>query len=104
MLISSPTLQARMPDGRNKRYLLLKEEVYMNTRKNYWEYRIIDALPPVGELDSYAVGDIYGDGREVIVVGGNGAMFWYRPDTLERGTIDTGHFVCGIALEDIDGD
>ncbi len=76
----------------------------MQTRKNYWEYKIIDALPPVVDLHSYAIGDMYGDGKNIIITGGRSALFWYKADTGERGTIDNNFFHVGLALEDIDGD
>ena len=76
----------------------------MYTKKDYLEMKIIDALPPAEDLHSLAVGDIYGDGRNIAITGGDGGLFWYIPEIPERGTIDTGYFHVGLSLEDIDGD
>lgn len=71
----------------------------------HWELMLLDADPAgVGETESTAVGDIDGDGKQEIVVGGVGALLWYRPATFEKGVIARGHFHCAVALEDIDGD
>ena len=74
-----------------------------------WELTILDADPPMQDTASMAVGDIDADGRLEFVVGGgcvtpDGTLAWYRPSTGEKGVIATGHFQCGVALEDIDGD
>ena len=72
---------------------------------NLWELQSFHELPPtVEQLGSLAVGDLDGDGRVEVVVGGEGALLWYRPDTHELGTIAEGHFHVGLALEDLDGD
>jgi hypothetical protein len=65
---------------------------------------ILDASPPVKDLGSLAVGDIDGDGHVEMVVGGDGGLMWYRPDTFEKGLIAEGHFAVGLVLEDLDGD
>lgn len=70
----------------------------------YWELTILDADPPVSELGSLATGDIDGDGRLEIMVGGAGHLLWYRPHTCERGIIAEGHCNVGLAVDDIDGD
>jgi hypothetical protein len=69
-----------------------------------WEMLIVDAVPPTETLDSLAAGDVDGDGKPEIITGGNGAIFWYKSDTYERGIISEGLFHVGLALEDIDGD
>jgi FG-GAP-like repeat len=70
-----------------------------------WGLMLLDAAPPgVGETGSTEVGDIDGDGKPEIVIGGVGAMLWYRPATFEKGLVARGHFHCGVALVDIDGD
>lgn len=57
-------------------------------------------------LTSSVAGDIDGDGRVEVVVGGVGVLFcWYRPKTLEKGTIDTDVTIyVGMALQDLDVD
>ena len=74
------------------------------SENSYWDRIILDAAPPVLDLGGLAVGDVDGDGQHEIVVAGNGALLWYRPDTTEHGMIAEGRFVVGLALEDIDGD
>jgi hypothetical protein len=74
------------------------------SENSYWDRIILDAAPPVLDLGGLAVGDVDGDGRQEIVVAGNGVLLWYRPGTTERGTIAEGRFVVGLALEDVDGD
>src|SRR5260370_8328341 len=77
----------------------------MRTTDSAWELTILDALAPESQqLGLLATGDIDGDGRIEGVVGGEGALVWYRPETRERGVIARGHFHVGCALEDIDGD
>src|SRR5664279_2125461 len=42
-----------------------------------WELMLLDPSPPgIGETGSTAVGDIDGDGKQEIVIGGVGAMLW----------------------------
>lgn len=70
-----------------------------------WEYTTFRGLPEsVVNLESLAVGDIDGDGRTEIVVGGDGALVWYRSHTTESGVISVGHHGVALALEDVDGD
>lgn len=76
----------------------------MNTKKEFWEMKIIDALPGADELHSLTVSDIYGDGRHMIFTGGRGGLYWYLPDTLEKGIIAQGFFHVALAAEDIDMD
>ncbi len=69
------------------------------------ELVILDAAPPhLSETGSTAVDDIDGDGRTEVVIGGNGALLWYRPSLSQRGVIALGRFGVGVALGDIDGD
>jgi hypothetical protein len=72
----------------------------------YWDRLILDAAPPVRDLASLACGDLDGDSHVEVVVGGNAALLWYRPDTFAKGTIceGGGRFPVGLALEDLDGD
>ncbi len=79
---------------------MLGEEVSMPN----WELLILDATPPAGSLGSLAAGDIDGDGRVEIVIGGSGALLWYRPDTFEHGLVAEGTFQVGLIVEDVDGD
>lgn len=79
--------------------------LFVNNVKASWEYIILDPEPPgVGETASTAVADIDGDGFQEVVVGGVGAMLWYRPAKFESGVVATGRFHVGIAIADIDGD
>jgi len=72
---------------------------------NAWELVVLDAAPPhMTETGAAAAGDIDGDGKTELIVGGNGALLWYRPSTSERGTVALGEFGVGVAVEDIDGD
>jgi len=77
--------------------------MYEGALNKYWDMIIVDADPPGRGLGSLAVGDVDGDGKPEIVVGGR-ALLWYKPDTFERHVIATGRFHCGVALEDVDGD
>lgn len=76
----------------------------MDYRQPYWEHVILDADPPVADAGGLAVGDIDGDGHDEVVVGGAGALLWYRPDGSDRGVIAEGEFAVGLAIGDIDGD
>jgi hypothetical protein len=73
-----------------------------------WELFVLHDLPSAvydrPKLSGLAVGDLDGDGQVELIVGGRGALFWYRPATFERGTIAEGQFYPGLALEDVDGD
>jgi len=69
-----------------------------------WELLILDGGPPVQQLGALACGDVDGDGHIELLVGGEGGLLWYRPDTLERGVIAGGRVPVGLALEDIEGD
>jgi len=75
----------------------------MDATQPYYEYLILDADPPVTDLGGLAVGDIDGDGHDEIVVAGDGALLWYRPDGSDRGIIAEGVFAVGLAIGDIDG-
>lgn len=72
--------------------------------ESYWDLRVVDAAPLTDELNALSAGDIDGDGHVEIVIGGMSAIAWYRPDTCERGLIDSMHTGVGGVLEDIDGD
>src|SRR5260370_39929692 len=75
----------------------------MRTTDSAWELTILDALAPESQqLGLLATGDIDGDGRIGVVVGGEGALVWDRPATREREVISRGHFHVGGAPEDID--
>ncbi len=77
----------------------------MFTKKDFWEYKIVDALPPAKELHSFAVGKLEENGPNVMVTGGFGGLFLYYGKQHERITIDKDRFFhVGLALEDIDGD
>jgi len=70
-----------------------------------WNLTILDGKPPfVNELAGCTVGDIDGDGKLELIVGGDGAILWYRADGSDQGVIAKAD--CGVALEakDIDGD
>jgi hypothetical protein len=80
----------------------------MDRTQKTWELKIIDVLPyaTMGCLSAY---DIDGDGRVEIItgggtLGGDGALHWYRPEILEKGTIRKGNFAVGMVIEDIDQD
>lgn len=72
--------------------------------KGNWELTILDCAPPASDLASLAVRDVDGDGNLEIIAGGNGALIWYRPSTLETGIIGKGRYAVGLAVEDIDND
>ncbi len=72
--------------------------------QEFWDYLILDAAPPATDLGSLAVGDLDGDGKVEMVVGGNGSLLWYRPATFEKGLIAEGIFHVGLVVEDVDGD
>ncbi|MEX0885641.1 MAG: VCBS repeat-containing protein [Phycisphaeraceae bacterium] len=72
-----------------------------------YELTLIDAEMPVRATQgawSMAVGDVDGDGRDEAIVGGWGALMWYRPTTAEKGVAHTGCYHVGSVLEDVDGD
>ncbi|MCY4023039.1 MAG: VCBS repeat-containing protein [Anaerolineaceae bacterium] len=72
--------------------------------KNAWELLVLDGNPPVEMLGALAAGDVDGDGHIELLVGGEGGLLWYRPDTFERGVVAEGHVHVGLVLEDIAGD
>lgn len=76
----------------------------MRTEKDYLVLNIINALPPVVDLHSCAVGALKEEWGEMIFAGGNGGLFWFRKETGKRGMIAKGFFHVGLAIEDIDGD
>lgn len=77
----------------------------MNDKNGYWELMILD-----GKIDNFtdtgclATGDIDGDGRQELFIGGNGGLVWYRPETFEKGFIAERNYHVTIALEDVDCD
>lgn len=75
----------------------------MQNRKA-WELLVLDGNPPVQQLGALAAGDVDGDGHVELLVGGEGGLLWYRPDTFERGVVAEGHVHVGLVLEDVAGD
>lgn len=69
-----------------------------------WELTILDAAPLNREMNAVAAGDIDGDGHVEMVIGGMDGISWYRPDTRERGVIDTIHTGVGGCVGDVDND
>ena len=74
------------------------------TSEDAWELLVLDANPPAEMLGALAAGDVDGDGHIELLVGGEGGLLWYRPDTYEKGLVAEGHVHVGLALEDIAGD
>jgi len=75
------------------------------SEKGVWELTILDGkIDGIQDTGCLAAGDIDGDGRQEVFVGGTGALVWYRPVTFEKGKIDDGIYHVSIALEDVDGD
>jgi hypothetical protein len=72
--------------------------------RSLWELTILDADPPLSAAGSCTVGDIDGDGRAEMVVGGGDGLLWYRPNTFESGLIAEGNFSVGLVVEDVNGD
>ncbi len=70
--------------------------------KGTWDLLLLDENR-ISELSATAVGDLYGDGKTEIIIGGAKELMWYRPATFEKGVIARGHFHCAIAIDDIDG-
>ncbi len=77
----------------------------MDGKTTHWELMILDGKPPkADQLGSLTSGDLDGDRHVEVLVGGEGSLIWYRPDTFEKGVIAEGHFHVGLELEDVDGD
>ncbi|MFO8007327.1 MAG: VCBS repeat-containing protein [Candidatus Brocadiia bacterium] len=76
----------------------------LNSSRSLWELTILDADPPLSAAGSCAVGDIDGDGRPEMVIGGGEGLLWYRPTTFEHGLIAEGNFSVGLVVEDVNGD
>jgi hypothetical protein len=75
--------------------------------KKNWDYIILDAMPSADNLAGLVCGDVDGDGKNEIIVSGEGkgALIWYRPSTYEKGIIKkNASFAPALELEDIDGD
>ena len=73
---------------------------------NQWQLRIFHEVEPYWkDGNCLGVSDVDGDGHNEVVFGGGGGLFWYRPDTEDRGVIHKGgSFWPEVRLEDVDGD
>jgi len=76
----------------------------MHTFNEFWDLLLLDGAPHVVDLGGLAYGDVDGDGRAELIVGGTGGLLWYRPETFDRGRIAEGDFLVGLTVEDVDGD
>ena len=74
------------------------------TDNSSWDLLVLDGKPPVKQLGALTTGDLDNDGHKEVLVGGEGGLLWYRPDTFEKGIVSPGHLHVGLALEDVDGD
>ncbi|MBN1673008.1 MAG: VCBS repeat-containing protein [Kiritimatiellae bacterium] len=71
-----------------------------------FEHRLIDPAPAGTHNDVCLLGDIDGDGRNDVVIGGkfgDGNLVWYRNPTWDRHTIGSAHLEAGGLLIDITG-
>src|SRR5581483_8293044 len=73
--------------------------------RSSWGLTLLRSVPEsIVNLECLRTGDIDGDGLVEVVVGGDGALIWFRPVTAEQGVIAQGHFGVSLTLEDLDGD
>lgn len=78
----------------------------MQKVNNHLELRILECAPEgVSEMGCCGFGPVGLSGRELMLVGGLGKLYWYDPATSEKGVVD-GKVRCGVGLtiEDVDGD
>ena len=55
----------------------------MTALQEQWELLILDADSEINGLGCLTVADLYGDGHQNVVTGGNGAMLQHRPPHLK---------------------
>ena len=71
-----------------------------------FEYHLVDPSPLGTENDVCLIGDISGNGRNDIVIGGkygDDNLVWYENPTWERHVMATAHLEAGGVLVDVNG-